>query len=318
MLWSVVCWVCCVCCGLAFSEVNTRPIVGLLSQPTEDDQRSYGHSYIAASYVKFFESAGARVVPIFYDTPHSVLHTLFNQINAVFFPGGDSDLLGTQLYTTAHYLYQLAEKANDGLDYFPIYGHCMGFQLLSLITSRGNGKILTHFDAENISLPLQFYPNFKNSKLFGPAGDDILDIMGNQNVTMNNHQYGVSPAVFSSDPYLSTFYDVLSWNTDPENRPFVSTIEAKDYPFYGLQWHAEKPIFEWSPTEAMNHSPDSIKANQYIANFYVNEARKSTHKFSTLQTEQAALIYNYPKTYTGHISSFEETYFFPPYAQLSQ
>jgi hypothetical protein len=39
---------------------NNRPIIGVLSQEYEDQH----HSYIAASYVKYLESAGARVVRI--------------------------------------------------------------------------------------------------------------------------------------------------------------------------------------------------------------------------------------------------------------
>ena len=44
---------------------NERPIIGVLSQP--GDPAPPGQSYIAASYVKWLESAGARVVPILYD-----------------------------------------------------------------------------------------------------------------------------------------------------------------------------------------------------------------------------------------------------------
>lgn len=39
---------------------------GILTQPTGKSISKYGKSYIAASYVKFFEGAGARVVPIMY------------------------------------------------------------------------------------------------------------------------------------------------------------------------------------------------------------------------------------------------------------
>ena len=35
--------------------------IGIVSETTTE-----GHSYIAASYVKYIESAGARVVPIMY------------------------------------------------------------------------------------------------------------------------------------------------------------------------------------------------------------------------------------------------------------
>ena len=48
-----------VVCGL-----NNRPIVGVLTQPTDGDMSAYGSSYIAASYVKYLEGGGARVVPV--------------------------------------------------------------------------------------------------------------------------------------------------------------------------------------------------------------------------------------------------------------
>jgi hypothetical protein len=55
---------------------NGRPLIGILSQPGDGDgnevvhkdkQQEFNTSYIAASYVKFVESGGARAVPIMYD-----------------------------------------------------------------------------------------------------------------------------------------------------------------------------------------------------------------------------------------------------------
>lgn len=51
--------------GGSDSVINERPIIGLLTQPGEP--APVGQSYVAASYVKWLESAGARVVPILYD-----------------------------------------------------------------------------------------------------------------------------------------------------------------------------------------------------------------------------------------------------------
>ena len=42
-------------------EKTDRPVIGILSQQYQDNSLEV---YIAASYVKFLESAGARVVPI--------------------------------------------------------------------------------------------------------------------------------------------------------------------------------------------------------------------------------------------------------------
>ena len=46
---------------------NNRVIIGVLSQPSEPS--GHGESYIAASYVKFLEASGARVVPFVHDLP---------------------------------------------------------------------------------------------------------------------------------------------------------------------------------------------------------------------------------------------------------
>lgn len=48
--------------------------LGILAQENlDDDTHAQGSSYIAASYVKHLESAGARVVPILYDDKHVTL-----------------------------------------------------------------------------------------------------------------------------------------------------------------------------------------------------------------------------------------------------
>lgn len=41
---------------------------------------------------------------------------------------------------------------------------------------------------------------------------------------------------------LSAMFDVLSVNDDKQGRTFVSTIEGKKLPFYGVQWHPEKAM----------------------------------------------------------------------------
>ena len=62
------------------------------------------------------------------------------------------------------------------------------------------------------------------------------------------------------------------------------------------------------PNEAIDHSSDAVKAAQFAANFFVDEARKSSHRFASPSQEDAALIYNYkPSKTTG---SFVQSYFF--------
>jgi len=291
--------------------VNNRPIVGILTQPTDGTLEDFGRSYIAASYVKYLESAGGRVVPIFYNTPTDELDILFNSINGILFPGGGADLNNTKLYQTGSYLYQKVLQANDAGDYFPLLGHCMGFELLSMITSE-NLNILTPFDAENITLPLHLTIDAIASRWLGSAPHDVLEIITKQPVTMNNHNWGVAPSDWNDNAHLPKFYRILSTNKDRNGKEFISTIEGLSYPVYGAQWHAEKPQFEWNEGEVINHSSDAIFAMQYFANFILSEARKNTHTFPSYQAEYKAMIYNYNTTYTEQIESdFEQIYAFP-------
>ena len=67
----------------------------MFAQPSEDLAKYHdpnsGYSYIAASYVKWIESAGGRVVPIPYNIPTvEELDTLLSKINGVLMPGGDA------------------------------------------------------------------------------------------------------------------------------------------------------------------------------------------------------------------------------------
>ncbi|KAK1326893.1 Gamma-glutamyl hydrolase [Acorus calamus] len=54
-----------------------RPVIGMLSHPGDGASGRLSNttdaSYIAASYIKFVESAGARVIPLMYNEPPEIL-----------------------------------------------------------------------------------------------------------------------------------------------------------------------------------------------------------------------------------------------------
>lgn len=236
------------------------------------------------------------------------LKAIFNQINGLIFPGGGSELVKTPLFYAGQYLYQLALEANDRGVYFPIMGHCMGFQFLCMITS-GDWDILEHEEVEDMGLHLNFTNLAYTSRIWKDAPKWVMNTLGTQPVTMNYHHWGVGEHRFRNNAKLNAFYDILSVNNDISGSTFVSTMQGKHYPIYGLQWHPEKNAFEWSGH--INHSPDAIAAMQYMADFTVGEARKNFQSFSDPTTEFNSLIYNYCPTYTAGIStSFVQSYIF--------
>jgi gamma-glutamyl hydrolase len=96
-------------------------------------------------------------------------------------------------------------------------------------------NILSSFDAENITLPLDFTPAATTSKLYGPAPSGVWNTLSEQNVTMNNHQSGVAPVKFATNDNLTSFFNVLSTNLDRNGIEFISSIEAKKYPIFATQ-----------------------------------------------------------------------------------
>jgi len=290
--------------------LNLRPIIGIYTQPS-DFPSSWGEQFLAASYVKFIEGGGARVAPIRYTMTPDEIETMFNSINGFLLPGGGVDF-GTQhqYWQTLTTIYNLAVKANQNGDYFPIWGTCMGFQELCLLQSQ-NMSLLSQYNSENYTIPLNFTSLATSSRLFANASPNVMKILATEPVTMNNHMYGVSPASFQAEGSLNGFFDVLSTNNDRDENVFLSTIESKTMPIYGSQWHPEKPLYEWDAEEVINHSTDSITANSYTTDFFVSEARKSGHHFATLEAETQALIYNYNPIFTyAYENDFEQGYFF--------
>lgn len=71
---------------------------------------------------------------------------------------------------------------------------------------------------------------------------------------------------------LNNFYRPLATSTDDDGLEFVATIEAIDYPFWGVQFHPEKNVYEWGANlTSVPHWPSAIKAGQYFAEFFVNQ-----------------------------------------------
>ncbi|XP_043363738.1 gamma-glutamyl hydrolase isoform X2 [Dermochelys coriacea] len=270
---------------------NGRPIIGILAQECDFTSFSrFGSSYIAASYVKFLESAGARVVPI-----------------RVLFPGGGVDLKTSEYSRIARIFYNKALKANDKGDYFPVWGTCLGYEELTYLTS---GEILlTWTNTEDIAFPLNFTTAAQDSRMFKNFPDFLLRKLATESLTAHFHHWSLSMQNFTQNEKLRNFYKILTTNTHADVE-FISTMEAHKYPIYGVQWHPEKNPFEWKNSSGIPHSASAMKVAYYVADFLVNEARKSLHHFPNTGEETKTLIYNYTPVFTGTFSPFEQVYFF--------
>ncbi|KAL0482347.1 peptidase C26 [Acrasis kona] len=298
-----------VCC----SQQN-RPIIGIMTQPREDHPE-YG-SYLVASYVKLFESAGARVIPIHFDSTKEELLHIFNSINGLVFPGGGSfiDYGHDLFFPNSMYLYNLTIEANDKGDYFPVWGTCLGFEMLHIFASEiFDRTVLSSYDAWDISYPLVWSQGHKESKMFSGLLQDhrVFDDLSKYNSTMNYHKFGVSPETYKTNTKLNEYFKILATNSDRQGKEFISIVESKKYPIYAVQFHPEWPIFEWEESANVAHFQEAVRGNSHFGRFFVNECRKNNHQFADKHDERRRLIYNYKADFTVTTTGDVQTYYFP-------
>ncbi|XP_014472570.1 PREDICTED: chitobiosyldiphosphodolichol beta-mannosyltransferase-like [Dinoponera quadriceps] len=305
---------CLVTLSMRDGELNDRPIIGILTQEIDYHLNlthpGQYHSYIAASYVKFVEGAGARPVPIWIGGNDSYYEDVLSKVNGVLWPGGSTYFNQSDGYADAGAaIYRIAKKINDRGEYFPILGICLGFELLTYVAANGVEHRNVCF-SQNQALALEFKPDFNKSNLFQYAPSDVVEILKLERVTANFHMFCVTEEGLRS-VNLTDEFRVMSLNHDKMGQKFISTLEHKNYPFYGIQFHPEKNLYEWKTSKNIPHGADAIRVAQYFADFFINEARRNTHRFSSPQEEEQSLMYNYPVTYTApQGSAFLQCYMF--------
>lgn len=110
---------------------------------------------------------------------------------------------------------------------------------------------------------------------------------------------------------MTSQWRILSTNNDREGFTFISAMEHKLYPIYGVQFHPEKNAFEFKENYGISHSRSGIQAMQHLSNFFVDECKKNEHSFSDKELEMNSLIYNYNPIYIGKKkAAYEQIYAF--------
>jgi len=285
------------------------PVIGIFSRKKFDlnpvpnsSAEDENYHYIAGSYVKWLESAGARSIAIHADASTEEVTEIFHQVNGILFPGGIS-ISGTST-KAAETIWKLARESNEMGEPFPIWGTCLGFEwMLQFTSQKGESVIDWGYDAEDISYALNITEyGILNSTMF--ANEKVRSIARTKNVTFNEHIKGIHPDEFLADSEINELFRITSVNADKNGVMFVSSIESRDtelYPYYGVQWHPEKNSFEYgtlagggdTPVQKnINHSSEATYITYEMASLFVKEARRSTHTYTDY--ERFPLVYSYP------------------------
>lgn len=114
-------------------------------------------------------------------------------------PGGATWFNQSNGYAEAgRHIYDIAVEMNEQGDYFPIWGTCLGFELLTYLSADGK-EHRADCRSSNQALPLEFKDDFKTSRMFKNAPESVLEILETEAVTANFHQFCVTEKVEITD-----------------------------------------------------------------------------------------------------------------------
>lgn len=295
---------------------NFRPLIGVVAMEVNgqklivDVPITRSQDYFGSSFVKLVEAAGGRAVPVLEDISDADLVTLMSKINGLILPGGDADISDSGYARIAKMAVKYSMQQAKKNITFPILGICRGTQMMMMGVAGSDFLIET--DALNLSIPLTFTKEAKHSRFFGNAPKGLLRGLAEKPITFNAHAWGIPTDSYYNNTKLKKAFRVISTNYDRNGTEFISTYEGRDAPLYGLQWHPEKVLFVYNPSLAVDHGMVSTLASQYVANFFVLEARKSPNRFTSRREEEDHLVFKHYPTYVGNITEtpYEQIYLF--------
>lgn len=123
-------------CGLIpASSAHDRPVIGVLTQEISHTLDAMYpkqfSSFVPASYVKWIESGGARVVPIWLGQNRDYYVGLMSKINGVLLPGGSVSRNEKGGYAeAARFILEIAAEFNFNRDFFPVFGVGLGMDFM--------------------------------------------------------------------------------------------------------------------------------------------------------------------------------------------
>ena len=98
---------------------------------------------------------------------------MFAGISGLVIPGGAVSIYSSPYAEASNFLFDLAKMDNDAGDIFPIWGTCLGFEMLALM-SNDNVPNLKRCNSYDQTLPLDLLEGWKDSNLFGKVRNFYL------------------------------------------------------------------------------------------------------------------------------------------------
>ena len=207
--------------------------IGIIAHPQAGCAETYQYP---TNYVNWIRMSGAIPVVIPYQITSIQLYKELHEMDGILFTGGDIE---TPKYTIQQYTTYLktiqrcirkAKEYNEHGVYFPLWGICLGFELMILLEE--SNSISTLFQT------IESHEHYAESTLQFTSSPSILKSyftpteikrFKRTRCVIHRHKYAFRKKAY---PFLTTV---------AVDHGYISMFEFKEYPFYGCQFHVEHP-----------------------------------------------------------------------------
>ena len=297
---------------------NPRPVIGIFAQPSYAVRFGFpptDYSYIAGPYIQYLEAAGATIIPIPWDLPNSTLDMLLDNVNGILFPGGGTRLGNNGVPTSygwaGKYIIERAINKNQQGEYFPIWGTCLGYQLVAEVFAQNFSSLIKIKTGSNLPKKLTLTIPGLLGKMFNVMDKTLEYDIQHETLTYFDHNHTIGFNEWEKNENLRTNFTITSFTDNGNSTPYAASVEGTQMPVFGTQFHPEKPGFEWANKANINSSSQAVELQQYYANFFVNETRRNNKTISNKFIERLS-IWNW-KPFHFYDSAYYKTYLFPTY-----
>jgi len=266
------------------------PVIGILTKSVLEEERPITdfREIIEPKYLFLLQDA--IVIPISLYFSDAEMLSILKKVNGVCLPGGHTNIWTSTTgldkreseYTKAgKRLIKLALELNKNGNYFPILGICLGFELLAAAIGETLDIVEPCEFCCNYCTTLEYCKESQDAKILKAFSEEQLKKLQNEKLSFNYHSFMIDYDKFIKNKKLNEFFRVVSLSPSQENHfKFVSTIEARNYPFYAVQHHPEWSFHDfYFPKTNVICNSDTVNIGKSLGNFFLNEARKNKNEY---------------------------------------
>eukprot|EP00928_Gymnodinium_smaydae_P068228 TRINITY_DN51300_c0_g1_i1.p1 TRINITY_DN51300_c0_g1~~TRINITY_DN51300_c0_g1_i1.p1 ORF type:complete len:333 (-),score=39.76 TRINITY_DN51300_c0_g1_i1:8-1006(-) len=301
--------------AIAPAVESVSPVFGVLSHKEKGGQRTV----LVSSYVKWLESAGARVVPLRFGAPQCELDYLMDRVAGLVLPGG-SDTTNPEI-GFGKFAYNLFKRAEARR--IPVWGTCLGHeQIMRFVCyDAAESNPVGSFPSEGHALPLAFARTANASSVFRSLPDDMRRKLETTNLTVNLHVHGIGSSTFLGSRALAHTFDLVATSNDTTGVEFVAWAQHRSLPIVTTQFHIEKNAYEFEENTfdgdddsgaATPHGQEGVRVGHQLAMWLVEEARKQPFIWKAAELHRY-IVWNWPVEFS-HMTKqteWEQQYVFP-------